>query len=122
MKIRTKVSNVTMLLFIGLIVSFSSCETNVEEETIVEDMQQMEEEETCEASFADDVNPIIESKCLSCHSGTQFPDLRTYQGVSSNAGIVKTQVVNRTMPIGGTLTNAEIELISCWVDNGAPNN
>jgi len=80
------------------------------------------EEEPCAPSYANDIEPIIATNCLSCHSGTQFPDLRTYQGVSNNAGIVKTQVVNRTMPIGGSLTNDEIDLIACWVDNGAPNN
>lgn len=110
------------MLCTGLfIIFFTSCETNVEEDTIIEDMVGMEEE-PCIASYTDDIQAIIANNCLSCHSGTQFPDLRTYQGVSTNAGIVKTQVVNRTMPIGGALTNEEIELIRCWVDNGAPNN
>lgn len=109
------------ILFTGMLILFFSCETNVEEDIIIEDMMGMEEE-PCAPSFSNDIEPIIANNCLSCHSGTQFPDLRTYQGVSSNAGIVKTQVVNRTMPIGGSLTNNEIDLISCWVDNGAPNN
>lgn len=109
------------MLCIGLLILFFSCETNVEEDTVIEDMMGMEVE-PCAPSFANDIKPIIDSNCISCHNGTQFPDLRTYQGVSTNAGIVKIQVVNRTMPIGGSLTNDEIDLISCWVDNGAPNN
>ncbi|MDF0717688.1 cytochrome c [Muricauda sp. 334s03] len=120
MKIKIRIG-IGMLCTGILIIFFSSCETNVEEDEIIDDMVGMEEE-PCMASYMDDIKIIIANNCLSCHSGTQFPDLRTYQGVSTNAGIVKTQVVNRTMPIGGTLTNDEIELISCWVDNGAPNN
>ncbi|WP_166964567.1 hypothetical protein [Yeosuana marina] len=68
------------------------------------------------------IKPIIDNNCVSCHNGSQFPDLRTYQGVSVNSEIVKEQVINRTMPIGGVLSNEEINLIKCWVENGSLNN
>jgi hypothetical protein len=31
-------------------------------------------------------------------------------------------VVSKRMPIGGSLSNAQIQSISCWVDNGTSNN
>ena len=90
-----------------------SCERNVETE-----------EGDCDTniSFAQDVSPIIDGRCLECHSGTQFPDLRTFSGITDNAAIIRQQVVTGAMPIGSTLTEEQIELISCWIDNGTLDN
>ncbi|UOB18118.1 cytochrome c [Abyssalbus ytuae] len=105
------------LMVVLLIAVSTSCDNNVEEDNINSGT-----DECPDISFSTQVKPVIDNNCISCHNGSQFPDLRTYDGVSNNAAIVKDQVVNRTMPIGGSLTNEEIELISCWVDNGALNN
>ncbi|WP_299896499.1 cytochrome c [uncultured Aquimarina sp.] len=97
---------------------FYSCETNVEEETVAI--------EVCddEISFSSDIKPIINNDCIRCHggSGNQAPDLTTFENISNNANRVRREVVNRTMPLGGSLSNNEIELIRCWIDNGALNN
>ncbi len=94
-----------------------SCDNNVEEqitETIVE----------CnpDTSFATQVKPIIDNNCIECHNGNQFPDLRNFEGIRNNASRVRAQVVSRRMPIGGSLSNEEIEIIRCWIDSGALNN
>ena len=96
---------------------FASCENYVEDkyEIINQDCDPS-------TSFVSQIKPIIDNNCVSCHNGNQFPDLRTYNGVSTNSAIIKEQVVNRTMPIGGVLTNEEIDIISCWIDNGSYNN
>ncbi|WP_296385340.1 cytochrome c [Winogradskyella sp.] len=95
----------------------SSCESYVED-----DFQVSIQDCDPNTSFINQVKPIIDNNCVSCHNGNQFPDLRTYNGVSTNSEIVEQQVVNRTMPIGGSLTNEEIDLITCWIENGSLNN
>ncbi|GAA4278613.1 hypothetical protein GCM10022259_33380 [Aquimarina mytili] len=102
-----------------LSITFFSCDNNVEEEIPIPIGS-----EICstDISFIDDVKPIIDSNCIRCHGGNQAPDLRTFDGIKNNANRVRTQVVTRRMPLGGTLTNEEIERIRCWIDNGALNN
>jgi len=113
----TKLKIKNTLLIMASLIAFTSCEYNVEEETI-------DEVDICNPtiSFVNSIKPIIDNNCVSCHNGGQFPDLRTFNGISNNAGIVKQQVVSRSMPLGGSLSNDEIELIRCWVENGAINN
>jgi len=108
------------LFFYSIIIIFlsTSCEYNVEEVSNID-------ETSCDPaiSFINDVKPIIDNNCIECHiPGNQFPDLTNYNSIRNNANSIKIQVTNRTMPIGGSLTNEEIELIKCWIDNGALNN
>jgi hypothetical protein len=75
-------------------------------------------------SFNDSVAPIIESKCATalCHDGSQAPDFRTFSGIKSNASKIKSKVTDLSMPPDNPLSFEEIQLISCWVDDGALNN
>ena len=75
-------------------------------------------------SYASDISPIISTNCAisGCHAGSQFPDLRIFSNVQSNANTIKSLTQSRAMPKKGSLTPAEISLIGCWVDNGAPDN
>lgn len=75
-------------------------------------------------SFATSIQPLIQNKCAisSCHNGNQAPDLRVFTNVRTNAAKIKELTGNRTMPQEGSLTQAEIDMIACWVDDGAPNN
>ena len=79
---------------------------------------------TSGVSFAGAISPIIQAKCAvsGCHNGTQFPDFRVFKNVHDNAGQIKTLTGNRTMPQEGSLTQNEIDLIACWVDDGALDN
>ena len=106
--------NINHLLMIFLFFIFISCEYNVEET----------DEINCddEVSFINTIKPIIDGNCLECHNGTQFPDLRTFQGISDNAERVKNETFSRRMPLDGSLTTEEIEAIFCWVESGALNN
>lgn len=106
-------SKIIKTLSLLLIVTFFSCEKNVEQD-----------DNTCdpEISFSQDVSPIIDGRCLECHSGRIFPDLRTFEGITSNARSIQQQVVSGAMPQGSTLTEEQIELISCWIDNGTLEN
>jgi len=120
MKSNSKIKSLFTLSLLGIFLF--SCENHVEEDAVP--LEPTGQEELCnqDISFNAAIKPIIDTSCIECHGGTISPDLRTYQGISNNANRVRTQVVNRTMPRGGSLTNEQIELIRCWIDNGALNN
>lgn len=75
-------------------------------------------------SYAASILPIIENKCAisECHNGSQFPDFRVFKNIHDNARQIKVLTGNGTMPQDGTLTQSEIDMIACWVDDGAPEN
>ncbi len=75
-------------------------------------------------SFTQSISPIITNSCAlaSCHGGTQFPDFRVFNNIRNNAQNIKTRTQNKSMPLTGSLTNEQIDLIACWVDDGAPDN
>ncbi len=76
-------------------------------------------------SFADQVNPIIQTNCMvsNCHGeNDEIPDWSTYESISANAGIIKTRTGEGTMPPTGPLSSTDVQLIADWVDQGAPNN
>ena len=75
-------------------------------------------------SYATSISPIIETKCAvsGCHNGSQAPDFRTFNTIHANAANIKTLTGNGTMPMNGTLTQEQKDLIACWVDDGALQN
>lgn len=79
---------------------------------------------TSGVSFQASISPIISNDCAvsGCHNGSQAPDLRTFKNIQDNASRIKTVTGNGRMPMGGTLTQNEIDMIACWVDDGAPDN
>lgn len=81
---------------------------------------------TVPARFANDVFPLIQNKCATaCHNtlttnaGGPFTN---YTQIKNKADLIKFMVETRQMPQSGSLTDAEIKVISCWVDAGAENN
>ncbi len=75
-------------------------------------------------SYQNSIKGIIESNCAisGCHNGSVSPDLRTFNSIQSNANRIKARTANRSMPRGRTLTQTQIDLIACWVDDGALDN
>ncbi|MGK0326493.1 MAG: hypothetical protein ACJA2M_000522 [Polaribacter sp.] len=117
MKNNLKFKNHFLILLLPILCS--ACLTNVEEQ-IIDDGGFF----PCETiTYTLRVKPIIDNNCVQCHSsGGNFPNLTTYNGISANASIVKAEVSSRRMPQESSITNDEINAISCWVDNGALNN
>ena len=80
------------------------------------------------AKFSSDVLPLIQTKCAiggGCHGAgsTNGPGaLTSFNQIENAAGSIKNAVLSGRMPLGGTLTNAQIKQISCWVNSGSPNN
>ena len=76
-------------------------------------------------SFAADVNPIIQAKCIGCHgvgSNNGPGALLTYSEIFNAREEIRSAVASGLMPLNGTLTAAEKNSILCWIDNGATNN
>lgn len=82
---------------------------------------------TINAKFSTQVAPLIQTRCAiaGCHdasSGNKGGPFTNYTQISLKAATIKAQVESGAMPEGSSLTSAEIRLISCWVNSGAPNN
>lgn len=78
-------------------------------------------------SYTSDIQPIIEASCAvsGCHvTGGAAPfTLTAIASAQNHAAAIKTATANGSMPKSGTpLTQAQKDLIACWVDDGAPNN
>jgi hypothetical protein len=72
-------------------------------------------------SWEIDIKPIVEKSCAlsGCHDGGARTDLRIFSNAKSNARNMKSKTQDRSMPRNGTITQREIDLIACWVDDGA---
>ena len=80
---------------------------------------------TSGVSYKDQVGPIIMNSCsvLGCHDGSSAqPDFRTLANVQSVSAGIKSRTQSGNMPKTGSLTQEEIDLIACWVDDGALDN
>jgi hypothetical protein len=85
-------------------------------------------------SYAVDVTPIINSSCAivgdgGCHNGGNGANLdwRVFSNVQQHATQMKDRITRTPgtsghMPQIGSITDAQIQVISCWVDQGAQNN
>ncbi len=80
-------------------------------------------------SWMNEIMPIFDVNCTisGCHNGDNenIPNFLVFSTVQSFAGAIKSNTGDGFMPrasSGLTLTEDEIELIACWVDDGAPNN
>lgn len=90
-------------------------------------------------SFAADVFPIINSRCVNCHGGDRVEEglyLLSYDQILSGSdngaviipgdvegSLLIELIASRKMPKRGPkLTPAQVQIISDWVAAGAPNN
>jgi hypothetical protein len=73
-------------------------------------------------SWTNDIKPIMEKSCAitGCHNGvSRSNDFREYASVKSFAKSIKSKTQDRSMPFDGSLTQNQIDLIACWVADGA---
>ncbi len=76
-------------------------------------------------SWTNEIKPILEKNCAisGCHNGvSRVNDFRKFQDAKTHAADIKSMTHDRSMPFEGSLTQAEINLIACWVDDGAMQN
>jgi len=78
-------------------------------------------------SYASQIVPILNATCnfASCHgAGNGTRDFTNFANVFSKAAAIKVRTGNLSMPPAGSvdLTIQQLQLIACWVDDGAKNN
>jgi hypothetical protein len=75
-------------------------------------------------SWNNEIKPIMENSCAlsGCHNGSSRPDLRKFENAKFYAKSIKTKTQDRSMPRDGVLTQQQIDIIACWVDDGALQN
>lgn len=75
-------------------------------------------------SWENSIRPMITSHCSvsGCHNGISRPDLRVYTKAKQYAAQIKALTADRSMPFEGSLTQDQIDLFRCWVDEGALQN
>ncbi len=79
-------------------------------------------------SFAKEVNPIIQLSCSNgsgCHgagSSNGPGALTSYAQIVNAASLINASIMAGRMPLGSRLSNSQIQTISCWINNGTPNN
>jgi hypothetical protein len=59
-----------------------------------------------------------------CHDGSvsSLPNFSNLSVIQANASMIKSRTQSGNMPKTGSLTQNQIDLIACWVDDGALDN
>ncbi len=109
--------NSTALFLIGVSILFFSC---------ARDRAQPIPQECTAISFSQEVLPLINQHCISCHyQGSASGDLSDYIHIKQKVddGSMKQRVVvQKDMPGTTALSITEIQKIKCWIEQGAQNN
>jgi hypothetical protein len=105
------------------ILASTSCVFNSEEE-----LYGPEPEPPVEVSYSTDISPIIQMSCATtaCHTQGGFANgnFDDYAGVKAkvdNGSFRQRVLVDKDMPLGGSLSDEELAILEAWLDNGAPN-
>ena len=80
---------------------------------------------TTGVSWKNDILPIMQTRCAitGCHNGvSRTNDWRIYTQVKANAAEIRVRTQNKSMPFDNEMPQANIDLIACWIDEGAQNN
>ncbi len=81
-----------------------------------------------DSRFAAKVFPIIQNSCatnIACHANGSASGpgaLTNYTQISNSSVAIRAAVISGFMPRGSILSTDEKNIISCWVNSGAPDN
>ncbi|MCW3785328.1 hypothetical protein [Plebeiibacterium sediminum] len=123
-KLTKQIYNSILICLIAF--SFSSCYYDV----IIEE----EVDVNTTISFSEEIAPVFKSSCVSCHDGViAYPNLSSahaYEslisgnfistGNATNSSLI--QKLNDKHPFEGAVTNAELQKIILWINQGASDN
>ncbi|MBK1440180.1 hypothetical protein JHJ32_09300 [Parapedobacter sp. ISTM3] len=78
-------------------------------------------------TYANFVGGLFQSRCSSCHTGSGAGTARWvfsgYASVNNNLERINdVVVVRRIMPLNGSLSTRELQLLEAWIAKGAPQN
>ncbi len=115
------------VIIICIAAAINGC-TYDKEELLFPGNQQQGECGTTEAKFNSNVLPIITTQCAiaGCHDAATVSGGHAFLGYTqvyeARDRIYTRVVVEKSMPATGPLPTAEINIIKCWLESGAPNN
>ncbi|NND09172.1 MAG: 2-polyprenyl-6-methoxyphenol hydroxylase [Saprospiraceae bacterium] len=107
------------LFVIFLILAIASCTKDTEDP-----MDDAKDCSSTTATYSGDIKAIIDGNCATagCHNGsTSLPVFDSFDGVFAKRSAIRSRVIAKTMPPSGKpdLSQAQIDMIDCWVQNGA---
>ena len=78
-------------------------------------------------SFATDIMPLVQTRCATtnCHASNSTNlggPFTNYSQIKAKATTIRQAVESGVMPQGSSLTQEQINKISCWVESGALDN
>ncbi len=120
-----KTLSITSLIVISLL-SFNACSYDKSEELIAPIS-------VCDSviSYKKDIDPLIRTYCITgMGAGTGCHDawIVAHSGVEARAALIREEIITKQMPeIPNNfgiieMTQEEIDMFVCWIDNGAPDN
>ena len=117
-----------------LLIAFSICGCSYDSESDLidtpdEQEQQQEEDPNILITYDDDIRPIMQGSCVSCHgnpptNGAPF-SLVNFSQVSQRANLILSAMDRQSgspgaMPPSGRLPQATINLVRQWIEDGTP--
>lgn len=87
---------------------------------------------TTRITWSVEISRVVNKRCIGCHASGSSVDLSSYENARPWAVSIRNQVLQRTMPPWGavkgfgdfrndpSLTALEIEMLTQWVEGGAP--
>lgn len=80
-----------------------------------------------DSKFGSVISVIIQNSCATsgCHNAGSVNGpgaLTNFTQIKASAASIRSAIEAGRMPKGGSLTTAQKQAISCWVESGAPNN
>lgn len=105
-----------------MLFTLSSC-TRKQAEEIKPDTTSVPGKPETDVVYAGAIQTLFQSKCAGCHSsggsGSSAWNFNGYTSVTGNADRIRQAViVNKTMPLGGSLTAAELKALQDWFSQG----
>ena len=78
-----------------------------------------------QVTYTGAVQALLQSRCAGCHapgrSAASAWSFNGYSSVTANAnGIKQAVLVTKTMPVGGSLSAADLQSLQTWFDTGMP--
>lgn len=76
-------------------------------------------------SWSTEIKPLMETYCATsrCHNGVaRSNDFRNYTTVKFYAKTIRSKTQDRSMPFDEALTQDQIDIIACWIDDGVLEN
>ncbi len=73
---------------------------------------------TTKVTYNNDIQSLLQSKCASCHSGQNQPDISTYNNAKANISQILTDVNGDKMPKDTPLTSDQKLKLTTWQNDG----